>query len=282
MNQHTVLVADNNPDEVSLVQTLLQGAGYNVLVAHEGTETVGLASQAQPDVVLLDVDFGDRELSGDEILEQLKVRRVPTRVVMLTGLREEEDFVKYMRLGAADYLAKPVDRKRMLAAIKRAILVAPTLDIAFGEPALVTQKLLADIHQLKGQIAHLEQRLQEMGVRKADRTRAAEENERLEKENSWLREENTNLTEALRAGRAAERNASNRDHLSSLGIKSAYIALALVSTFLLAEYVDLPKGIAAGILAVVMLVILILPLERATRFSAKTPKGEAHVEMPKP
>jgi hypothetical protein len=191
---------------------------------------------------------------------------------MITG-SVDEDFVKYLRRGAVDFLHKPVSADKVLAAIRRAMLLEPTLDIAFAEPVEQNSKLLLENAQLKHHVLELEQRLEERGMRKADRERAEANVKRLEAENAHLRTELAALNEI----------ASKRLQLGllfSLAIKSLYAVLAVGLGYVLVQFAGLPKGPSVGVIFILVLLILLLPLDRVTRFSAKALKSEAHLEMP--
>lgn len=105
----TVLVVDDQPENIAALSEALRPLGYTVLSAESGTEGLRLVRQSQPDVVLLDIVMPD--LDGFEVCRQLKLddetRLIP--VVFLTGLESREARLRGLELGATDFLTKPFD-----------------------------------------------------------------------------------------------------------------------------------------------------------------------------
>lgn len=111
-------------DDASLRDTLrlhLSSAGYSVRVAADATEGIRAIMEAVPDLILLDISLP--YMGGFELLEVLQrdetTQGVP--VILLTGLRDDESYMKGMRLGATSYLTKPVSREDLLEAIAAAL-----------------------------------------------------------------------------------------------------------------------------------------------------------------
>ncbi|MEW6336436.1 MAG: HD-GYP domain-containing protein [Acidobacteriota bacterium] len=105
----TVLVVDDQQDNLDALSDALQPLGYDVWQANNGERALGLARDRQPDVVLLDVMMPG--LDGYEVCRQLKgaedTRLVP--VVFLTGLDSREARLRGLEAGATDFLSKPFD-----------------------------------------------------------------------------------------------------------------------------------------------------------------------------
>ena len=112
----TILVIDDDPASQELAGRVLGREGYRVIGATEGVVGIELARTARPDVILLDVMMP--AMDGWSVLSILKgdpeLRSIP--VVMQTMLADRE---KAYALGAADYLVKPVRRKRLVATLER-------------------------------------------------------------------------------------------------------------------------------------------------------------------
>ena len=111
-------------DDASLRDTLrlhLSSAGYSVRVAADATEGIRAIMEAVPDLILLDISLP--YMGGFELLEVLQrdetTQGVP--VILLTGLRDDESYMKGMQLGATSYLTKPVSREDLLEAIAAAL-----------------------------------------------------------------------------------------------------------------------------------------------------------------
>jgi DNA-binding NtrC family response regulator len=106
-------------DEESVRRSLgnyFRELGYEVHLAASGKEGLALYEQAQPHVVVLDLRMPG--MSGLEVLESLRQRDAV--VLMLTGYGEIETAVQAMRLGAENFLQKPVDMPHLVAAVEKA------------------------------------------------------------------------------------------------------------------------------------------------------------------
>jgi DNA-binding response OmpR family regulator len=113
----TVLIADDEPNIVISLEFLLEQAGYQVLVAHDGQEALEAIQRQPPDLVLLDVMLP--RLSGFDVCQ--KIRENPQwqhmRIVMLTAKGREVEISKGLALGANAYITKPFATQELLAQI---------------------------------------------------------------------------------------------------------------------------------------------------------------------
>ncbi len=122
----TLLLIDDDELITSPVTRVLNEAGYQTLVAHDGRTGLELARDGQPDLVILDVMMP--EMDGWAVCRELRARSsVP--ILMLTALGEEVDRVLGLELGADDYLTKPFSMRELAARI-RALLRRVALDRA--------------------------------------------------------------------------------------------------------------------------------------------------------
>lgn len=102
-----VLVADDDDDILELVSYILSGAGYDVVVAHDGAEALELARRARPNLAVLDVSMPN--LDGLEVTRRLRadaeLGSLP--VILLTARVADEDAERGHAAGGTDYLRKP-------------------------------------------------------------------------------------------------------------------------------------------------------------------------------
>jgi len=113
-----ILVVDDEPRYVRLMEANLVSEGYQVLKASNGQEAVDAVDQHHPDLVLLDVMMP--VLSGFEACERIReFSNVP--VIMVTAKGDEQDRVKGLDVGADDYIIKPYSATELLARV-RAVL----------------------------------------------------------------------------------------------------------------------------------------------------------------
>lgn len=113
-----ILVVDDEPDAVDLVEFNLRGAGFDVVTAADGAEAIRKARSFTPDLILLDVMLP--ELDGLEVCKLL--RRDPATsavpIIMLTAKAAEIDRVLGLELGADDYVTKPFSPRELVLRVK--------------------------------------------------------------------------------------------------------------------------------------------------------------------
>ena len=141
-----VLVVDDVPDNIALLNDALDEAGYTVLVATSGEAALSLAARALPDIVLLDAVMPG--LDGFEVARRLKADpdTAPIPIVFMTGLTETEHVVAAFGAGGTDYVTKPIRPREVLARIAAHLVQARAqrqarnaLD-AFGHATLVVRE----------------------------------------------------------------------------------------------------------------------------------------------
>jgi len=101
-----LLVIDDDPGILSLLESLLTKEGYAVVTADNGREGLAALERGRPDLILLDVQMPG--MSGFEVLSKIRERDTDTPIIMVTGYGSEDVATQSMRLGADDYLAKPL------------------------------------------------------------------------------------------------------------------------------------------------------------------------------
>ncbi len=121
MNKGTVLVIDDEKDLIELVRYNLEKEGFDVVAATEGQSGLELATQHQPDVVVLDRMMPG--IDGLEVCRQLRGDRRTSRlpIIMLTARAAETDRIVGLEMGADDYVTKPFSPGELVARV-RAIL----------------------------------------------------------------------------------------------------------------------------------------------------------------
>jgi DNA-binding response OmpR family regulator len=118
-----ILVADDDPDILSLVTLRLERSGYEVVGAGDGEQALAAAMARPPDLALLDVMMP--KLDGYQVTAQLRgndaTRHLP--VILLTARVQEDDIARGVEAGADDYVKKPFSthelRDRVQAALGR-------------------------------------------------------------------------------------------------------------------------------------------------------------------
>ena len=107
-NMPLILIVDDSPTEVHVMQTALQRHGFRTVAAGDGAEGVRLAREMRPDLIFMDVVMpgvngfqATRTLTNDP-----ETSRIP--IVMVTSKGQQTDRIWGLRQGAVDYLVKPV------------------------------------------------------------------------------------------------------------------------------------------------------------------------------
>ena len=111
-----VLLIEDDSAVAQSIELMLKSESFNVYTTDLGEEGVDLGKLYDYDIILLDLNLPD--MSGFEVLRSLRVSKVKTPILILSGLAGTEDKVKGLGFGADDYLTKPFDRRELLARIQ--------------------------------------------------------------------------------------------------------------------------------------------------------------------
>ena len=104
-----VLVVDDEPDALELLQAFLGAKGYEVLTASDGEEALQKVKEERPHLMLLDVRMP--KMTGLEVLKRVREIDQEVGVIMVTAVNEEETGREALKMGAFDYITKPLDLK---------------------------------------------------------------------------------------------------------------------------------------------------------------------------
>ena len=155
-NPARILVADDTPANVRMLETRLSRDGYEVLVARDGDEALAIAHQAQPDLILLDIMMP--KMDGIEVCRRLKGdASFPfTPVIMVTALADTKDIVAGFEAGGDDYLTKPIDAQALAARVKSMLRIKSLHDTVRSQ-ALELERWNATLEErVRMQLAELE------------------------------------------------------------------------------------------------------------------------------
>jgi DNA-binding NtrC family response regulator len=118
MPEITLLVVDDDKSVLSALKMTLEGS-YTICTAEDGTNALQLLHEKEPDLVLLDIGLPD--ISGIELIGRIKSVDPEIAIVMVTALEETRMVVKALKLGAYDYLVKPIDAQELKTSIQNAL-----------------------------------------------------------------------------------------------------------------------------------------------------------------
>jgi len=155
----TILVVDDDPRNIRLMESILKTSGYAVITAEDGEQALDAVARQRPDAVLLDVMMP--RMSGFEVLNRLRsqyeTRLLP--IIMVTALNALEEKVQALETGADDFLSKPVNRMEMLAKL-RSILRVKSLHDEVEQTRLQLEAKNRELIQVE----HLKEKLTQMVV----------------------------------------------------------------------------------------------------------------------
>lgn len=118
-----ILIADDNAQNVELLEAYLADVDCDLRTARDGEETLQVVEEFKPDLILLDVMMP--RLSGFEVSR--KLRSVPETkdilILMVTALNEASDFERGVQAGTDDFLTKPVNKVELLCRIRSLLRV---------------------------------------------------------------------------------------------------------------------------------------------------------------
>lgn len=123
-NAPEILIADDNPQIVELLEAYLEPLGVRVRTARDGQETLDAIRERPPALILLDIMMP--RCSGYEVCHELKqderLREIP--VIMVTALNEVGDLERARECGANEFISKPVNKLQLLDLVRKHLIPA--------------------------------------------------------------------------------------------------------------------------------------------------------------
>ena len=125
-----ILIVDDNPTNVKVLQTRLVAEGYEIVTAGDGEEGLAAARRDKPDLILLDVMMP--KLDGFEVCRLLRSdASFPfTPIIMVTAMADSKDVVAGLEAGGDEYLTKPVDHAALAARVRSMLRIKRLHDTA--------------------------------------------------------------------------------------------------------------------------------------------------------
>lgn len=151
-----ILVVDDTPMNVRVLEDLLTAKGYQVETASSGPEALEKVEQWRPDMVLLDVVMPG--MSGYEVCRQIRkdaaMRILP--VVMVTALDPGEERIKGLEAGADDFLTKPVNQPELVARVRSLLRIKSLYDQVQAQAAKLSEWSATLETRIEEQVAQLD------------------------------------------------------------------------------------------------------------------------------
>jgi diguanylate cyclase (GGDEF)-like protein len=120
-----VLIVDDAPDTLEIIQRLLHYEGYDVTIASSGEEGVKKVEQEKPEVVLMDINLPG--ISGTEALRRIRTMNPIQCVIMLTAFATVDNAIQALKEGASDFVKKPFENEHLIHIVNQGLEKYKTL-----------------------------------------------------------------------------------------------------------------------------------------------------------
>jgi len=116
-----ILIVDDEPDIVEFISYNLKGKGYLISTARDGIEAIRKAKDFRPDLILLDIMMPNKD--GIQTIKELRLMPEfeETAIIFLTALSDEKSEIEGLKIGADDYIAKPIKPELLATRIRTAL-----------------------------------------------------------------------------------------------------------------------------------------------------------------
>ena len=148
-----ILLVEDDPTTSKSIELMLTHANLNVYATDLGEEGIDLAKLYDYDLILLDLNLPD--MNGHEVLRQLRIARVETPILILSGADDTESKIKGFGFGADDYLTKPFHREELVARIHAIIRRSKGHSQSVIHTGQVAVNLDAKTVEVEGKTVHL-------------------------------------------------------------------------------------------------------------------------------
>ncbi len=152
-----ILIVDDNPANVEILQMRLLASNYDIITATDGEMGLAMAKEKQPDLLLLDIMMP--KIDGIEVCRRLK--NDPTLpfmpIIMVTAKADSKDVILGLEAGSDEYLTKPVDHGSLVARVKSMLRIKDLHDKTKNQAT----QLEAQAEQLKNWNTNLEERVED-------------------------------------------------------------------------------------------------------------------------
>ena len=121
MSHERILIADDNPEGLELLEAYLDASDYDIDTAPDGEATLRKVESFQPDLILLDVMMP--KISGFEVCKRIRAKPETRDIIihMITALDQHHDIDRAVEVGTSDFLTKPINKTELLLRIKAAL-----------------------------------------------------------------------------------------------------------------------------------------------------------------
>ena len=118
-SEYKVLIVDDVPTNVMLVQAILKKEGYTLLTCDSGTKALRIANEKHPNLILLDIMMP--EMDGIQALKKIKETDPNASVIMCSAMGQQAMVIESIQSGAKDFIVKPFQADRVLEAVQKVV-----------------------------------------------------------------------------------------------------------------------------------------------------------------
>lgn len=139
-NPPLILIVDDNPTNLDILQARLSAHSYEILTAKDGVTGLEMAKNSQPDLILLDIMMP--KMDGIEVCRRLRAdASLPFMpIIMVTAKADSKDVVAGLEAGGDEYLTKPVDHAALVARVKSMLRIKDLHDTAQDQAAQLKEQ----------------------------------------------------------------------------------------------------------------------------------------------
>jgi two-component system, cell cycle response regulator CtrA len=148
-----ILLVEDDPTTSRSIELMLTHANLNVYCTDLGEDGIDLAKLYDYDLILLDLNLPD--MSGHDVLRQLRLARVETPILILSGADDTDNKIRGFGFGADDYLTKPFHREELVARIHAIIRRSKGHAQSLIRTGKITVNLDAKTVEVEGRTVHL-------------------------------------------------------------------------------------------------------------------------------
>lgn len=148
-----ILLVEDDPTTAKSIELMLTHANLNVYSTDLGEEGIDLAKLYDYDLILLDLGLPD--MNGHEVLRQLRLARIETPILILSGADDTDNKIKGFGFGADDYLTKPFHREELVARIHAIIRRSKGHSQSIIKTGKIAVNLDAKTVEVEGKTVHL-------------------------------------------------------------------------------------------------------------------------------
>ncbi len=148
-----VLLVEDDPTTSKSIEMMLASANLNVYATDLGEEGIDLARLYDYDLILLDLNLPD--MTGHEVLRQLRMAKIETPILILSGLDDTDNKIRGFGFGADDYMTKPFVREELIARIHAIVRRSKGHAQSVITTGMITVNLDAKTVEAEGRPVHL-------------------------------------------------------------------------------------------------------------------------------